>query len=120
MFAAYVRRRNQRGLFIFSSRTVNGPSAHSIIAAIMWVLSALPQKSEIIGSDPCHYGPSSLVNDSDPNFQAPLCCTYTSVTTKGLVTSLPPTTATRRILFRRMAVVPMNRTDTSWISTFLY
>ena len=43
------------------------------------------------------YCVSSLVNDSEANFQVPLCCTYTSVTMKGLVTSLPPTTATRRI-----------------------
>lgn len=35
------------------------------------------------------YGPSSVVNDSEADFQAPLCFTYTSVTTKGLVTSLP-------------------------------
>ena len=44
----------------------------------------------------------SRVNDSEANVQVLLSCTYTSVTTKGLLTSFPPTTATSRILFRRM------------------
>ncbi len=61
----------------------------------------------------------SLVNESEPNFQAPLCCTYTSVTTKGFVTSLPPTTASSRILFNTMAVEPMTRTEASKISACL-
>src|SRR6185503_20682708 len=53
----------------------------------------------------------SLVNDSEPSFHAPFCCTYTSVTMKGLLTSLPPTTASRRILLRTIAVEPMIRAD---------
>src|SRR5215204_5908153 len=65
------------------------------------------------------YWVSSLVKDIEPNVQLAPCCTYTSVTTKGLVTSLPPTTATRRILFKRIAVFPMNCTDVSWISACL-
>src|SRR5436190_833948 len=64
-------------------------------------------------ADSHHGGVSSLVNDSETNFQAPFCCTYTSVTTKGLITSLPPTTAVSRILFKRIAVDPMKRTDAS-------
>ena len=59
------------------------------------------------------------MNDNDPSFHAPSCWTYTSVTTNGFVTSLPPTTATSRIRFNRMAVVPMILTDTSWISACL-
>jgi len=65
------------------------------------------------------YGLSSLVKESEASFRVPPCCTYTSVTMKGLVTSLPPTTAIRRILLKTIAVVPMSRTDVSWISTFL-
>lgn len=65
------------------------------------------------------YCVKSLVNESEASFHIPLCCTYTSITMKGLVTSLPPTTASRRILFNRMAVVPMNRTDDSKISACL-
>src|SRR5213080_522216 len=45
------------------------------------------------------YCVKSLVNESEPNFHFPFCCTETSVTKNGLVTSLPPTTASRRILF---------------------
>src|SRR5699024_4106269 len=63
---------------------------------------------------------SSLVNDKEDNFQSLFCFTYTSVTSKGLVTSLPPTSATRVILFKRMAVLSIIFTDTSWISAFLY
>ena len=29
------------------------------------------------------YCPSSLVNESEPSFHVPPCCTYTSVTTNG-------------------------------------
>ena len=46
------------------------------------------------------------MNESEPSFHVPPRLTYTSVTTKGFMTSLPPTTATSRILFNRMAVVP--------------
>ncbi len=60
------------------------------------------------------------MNESEASFQAPPCCTYTSVTSKGFVTSLPPTTASRRIVFNTMAVVPMTRTDAAWISACLY
>ncbi len=59
------------------------------------------------------------MKDSEASLRAPPSSTYTSVTMKGLVTSLPPTTATSRILLSRMAVVPMTRTDVSWISTAL-
>lgn len=62
----------------------------------------------------------SLVNESEANIQVPFCRTYTSVTSKGFVTSLPPTMATRRIVFSTMAVVPTNRTDAAWISALLY
>jgi hypothetical protein len=61
----------------------------------------------------------SLVNESEANLHLPFCCTYTSVTTKGFVTSLPPTTASRRILFSTIAVVPITRTDASRISACL-
>ena len=65
-------------------------------------------------------GVSSLVNDRDPNFQKLPSLTYTSVTSNGLVTSFPPTTASKVIVFKMMAVEPIIFTDTSWISAFLY
>ena len=48
------------------------------------------------------------MEDRDPNTQEVAWRTYTSVTMRGLVTSLPPTTASSRILLR-MAVEPMKR-----------
>lgn len=81
-------------------------------------LMAVPNEQQSVGQRTGDYC-NSLVNESEPNFQAPFCCTYTSVTTKGLVTSLPPTTASSRIRFNTIAVEPMNRTDASKISACL-
>jgi hypothetical protein len=39
---------------------------------------------------------------------------------KGLVTSFPPTTATRSISFNRIAVLPKMFTDAEYTSAFLY
>ena len=39
------------------------------------------------------------MNESEASFHLPFCRTYSAVTTKGLVTSLPPTTVSSRILF---------------------
>ena len=44
---------------------------------------------------------------------------YNRVTINGLVTSFPPTTASKVILFNKMAVLSIMFTDTSWISAFL-
>jgi len=65
------------------------------------------------------YWPSSLVNDSDASFHAPRSRTYTSVTANGLLTSLPPTTASSRILLNTIAVESMIRADDSKISACL-
>ena len=51
------------------------------------------------------------MDDSDASFHAPFCRTYTSVTMNGFVTSLPPTTASSRILLSTIAVEPMIRED---------
>ena len=58
------------------------------------------------------------VKESEPSFEAPPCCAYTSVTTKGLVTWLPDHG-------EQLDPVQQDRrraddlTDTSWMSTFL-
>ena len=75
--------------------------------------------SERSGQNHRASGVRSLVNEIEPNFHFPFSRTYTSVTTNGLLTSLPPTTASRRILFSTMAVLPMNRTEDSKISACL-
>ena len=45
-------------------------------------------------------------NVSEPIFHLPFSLRYTSVTIKGLVTSFPPTTATKSMSFNRIAVLP--------------
>jgi hypothetical protein len=49
-------------------------------------------------------GVINLVNDSEPRVHLPFSLVYTSVTINGLITSLPPTTANKVILFNRIAV----------------
>jgi len=61
----------------------------------------------------------SFVNESEPSFHFPSTLTNTSVTVKGLLTSLPPTTASSRILLSMIAVSPMICTEVSWISACL-
>src|SRR5690606_26231604 len=65
-------------------------------------------------------GPISLVNESEPNFQPSAFLIYTSVTSNGLVTSFPPTSAIKVIRLSKMAVLSIISTDTSWMSAFLY
>src|SRR6187399_425660 len=49
---------------------------------------------------------------SEPIFHLPFSLIYTSVTIKGLVTSFPPTPATKSISFSRIAVLPNMFTTT--------
>src|SRR5690606_19559989 len=65
-------------------------------------------------------GPISLVNESEPNFQPSAFLIYTSVTSNGLVTSFPPTSAIKVIRLSKMAVLSIISTETSWMSAFLY
>src|SRR5665213_206892 len=65
-------------------------------------------------------GVSSFVNENEPNIHLPFSLIYTSVTINGLVTSFPPTTASKVILFNRMAVLSIMFTEIEWISAFLY
>lgn len=91
------------------------PACGGVVVAVYGICLTRPAPA-IAGPSgwPLYGGVRSLVKASEPSLQAPFPRTYTSVTMKGLVTSLPPTTASRRILFSTMAVVvPMNRTDAS-------
>src|SRR5690606_41135168 len=50
---------------------------------------------------------SNFENVSDPIFHSPFSLTYTSVTIKGFITVLPPTTASRSISLSNIAVLPI-------------
>src|SRR5690606_10087567 len=63
---------------------------------------------------------ANFENVSDPIFHSPFSLTYTSVTIKGFVTVLPPTTASRSISLSNIAVLPIIFRVTEYTSAFLY